>query len=94
MTSVISISSSLITIFMRLSRFSFLGVVATNVLGNVWKSDNDDSENTATSDTDLLVLKGQVKMELLEMSTHKFTGLSQLVRMDCNGRFKFALLLK
>ena len=51
---------------MRLSRFSFLGVVATNVLGNVWKSDNDDIENTATSDTDLLVLKGQVKMELLE----------------------------
>ena len=41
-----------------------MGVVATNVLGNVWKSDNDDSENTATSDTDLLVLKGQVKMEL------------------------------
>ena len=71
-----------------------MGVVATNVLGNVWKSDNDDSENTATSDTDLLVLKGQVKMELLEMSTHKFTGLSQLVRLDCNGRFKFALLLK
>ena len=51
---------------MRLSRFSFLGVVATNVLGNVWKSDNDEIENTATSDTDLLVLKGQVKMELLE----------------------------
>ena len=43
-----------------------MGVVATNVLGNVWKSDNDDIENTATSDTDLLVLKGQVKMELLE----------------------------
>ena len=40
--------------------------MATNVLGNVWKSDNDDIENTATSDTDLLVLKGQVKMELLE----------------------------
>ena len=55
-----------------------MGVVATNVLGNVWKSDNDDSENTATSDTDLLVLKGQVKMELLETYTHKFTGLSCL----------------
>ena len=55
-----------------------MGVVATNVLGNVWKSDNDDIENTATSDTDLLVLKGQVKMELLETYTHKFTGLSWL----------------
>ena len=71
-----------------------MGVVATNVLGNVWQSDNDEIENTATSDTDLLVLKGQVKMELLETSTHKFTGLSQLLLLDSSGRFKFALLLK
>ena len=51
-------------------------------------------ESIATSDTNLLVLKGQVKMELLKTSTHKFTGLSQLVLLDSSGRFKFALLLK
>ena len=55
-----------------------MGVVATNVLRDVWNGDNDEIENTATSDTNLLVLKGQVKMELLENNTHKFTGLSWL----------------
>ena len=63
---------------MRLLLFSFLGVVATNVLGEVWNGHNDEIESTATSDTNLLVLKGQVKMELLETNTHKFTGLSWL----------------
>ena len=54
-----------------------MGVVATNVLiREVCKGDNDEIESTAASDTNPLVLKGQVKMELLKTSTHKFTGLS------------------
>ena len=72
------ISSYRVKISIRLLQFSFLSVVATNVLGNVWNGDNDEIESTATSDTNLLVLKGQVKMELLETYTHKFTGLSWL----------------
>ena len=38
--------------------------------------------------------KGKLRWSFLDTSTHKFTGLSQLVRLDCNGIFKFALLLK
>ena len=38
--------------------------------------------------------KGKLRWSFLKTSTHKFTGLSQLLLLDSSGRFKFALLLK
>ena len=58
-----------------------MGVVATNVLGEVCKEYNDEIEMLETSITELLVLQEQVKMELLTIKILQISGLMQLFQL-------------
>ena len=58
-----------------------MGVVATNVLGEVCKEYNDEIKMLETSITELLVLQEQVKMELLTIKILQISGLMQLFQL-------------
>ena len=80
MTSITFICFSFL-LFTRFLRLSFMGVVATNVLGEVCKEYNDEIKMLETSITELLVLQEQVKMELLTIKILQISGLMQLFQL-------------
>ena len=80
MTSITFICSSFL-FFTRILRLSFMGVVATNVLKEVCKEYSDEIEMQEASITEILVLKEQVKMELLSNKILQISGLMRLFQL-------------
>ena len=78
LTSVLLLSSYFL-VLMQLLQYSFLNVVATNVLKDVWKGPKMVSESSSSFKCkSTCPVKGKMKMELIIKIYLQFSGLSRL----------------